>query len=200
MSFSSIAPAEDWDSASNMGSTFGWKVTDPAKVADEQVHWASRKAALNGLAAETPRTGNGEAKPWATELTQTRPSIAPVLDWPKISEERPRTTTFHARQEWEGYVVEINATEFTARLFDLTAEASHEEEEAQIPLEEVSEADLQRMQIGSLFRWVIGIRRSARGQKERVSLIVFRDLGAMTKRDEEAGKAWAAKIQAAFGE
>ena len=66
---------------------------------------------------------------------QTRPSVAPVLVWPKVSEERPRTTTFHARQEWEECVVAINGTEFTARLVDPTAGVSCEEEEAQILLE-----------------------------------------------------------------
>lgn len=200
MPLSSIMPAEDWGGASNIGNTFGWKVIDPVKAADEQVHWASKKEALNGPAAETPDTGNGEAKPLVTEPTQRPPSVAPVLVWPKVSEERPRITTFYARQEWEGYVVAINGTEFTARLVDLTAGTAHEGEEAEIPLEEVSEADAQRMQIGSIFRWAIGIRRSATGQKERVSRIVFRDLPAMSRRDEQAGKAWAAKIQAAFGE
>lgn len=200
MPLSSIMPAEDWGGASNIGNTFGWKVIDPVKAADEQVHWASRKETLNGPAAETPDTGNGEAKPLITEPRQRPRSITPVLVWPKASEERPRTTTFYARQEWEGYVVAINGTEFTARLVDLTAGTAHESEEAEIPLEEVSEADAQRMQIGSIFRWAIGIRRSATGQKERVSRIVFRDLPAVSRKDEQAGKAWAAKIQAAFGE
>lgn len=200
MPFSPIASAEVWRSDSNIGSTFGWKVIDPAKAADEQVIWASKKEALNGPAAETPHTWNGEAKPLVTELMQTRPSVARVLDWPKVSEVRPRTTTFYAQQEWEGYVVAIDETEFTARLVDLTVGASYEEEEAEIPLEEVSEADAERMRIGSLFRWVVGIRRSATGQKERVSLIVFRDLPVVSRRDEQAGKAWAAKIKSAFGE
>ena len=200
MPLSSIAPAEDWGSASNIGSTFGWKVIDPAKAAGEQMRWASKKEALNGPATETPSTWNGEAKPLVTERMQTRPGVAPELVWPKVSEERPRTTTFYARQEWEGHVVAIDEAEFTARLVDLTAGSSWEEEEAEIPLEEVSEADAERMQIGSLFRWVVGIRRSAMGQKERVSLIVFRELPGMSGTDEQAGKAWAAKIQAAFGE
>ena len=40
-----------------------------------------------------------------------------------------------AVQEWEGYVVEITASEFVARLVDLTAGSSHEEEEAIITLQ-----------------------------------------------------------------
>ena len=202
MPVSSVAPAEDWGRDANMGSTFGRKTIDRAKAADEQVLRATSKEALNGPAAETPQSWNGEAGRLVTERMQTRPSVVRILDWPRISEARARlrTTTFYARQEWEGYVVAINGTEFTARLVDLTAGASYEEEEAEIPLEEVSETDAERMQIGSIFRWAIGIRRSATGQKERVSRIVFRDLPAMSRRDEQAGKAWAARIQTAFGE
>ena len=105
-----------------------------------------------------------------------------------------------ARQEWEGYVVAINETEFTAHLVDLTGGGSYEEEEAQIPLEEVSERDTPKMKVGSIFRWVIGFKRSPMGQKERVSFIVFRDLPAVSRSDQQAGKAWAKNILAAFGE
>ena len=200
MPFSSIASAEDWGNAPDVLSTLGGRAIDPVKAVDEQAHLASTKEALSGPAAEFPRTGNGEALRRLTELEQSRPALANVLEWPAVSEDRPRTTTFYARQEWEGYVVAIDGAEFTARLVDLTAGASYEEEEAQIPLDEVSEADVAKMQTGSIFRWVIGIRRLPTGQKERVSLIVFRELPAMSRRDEQAGKAWAAKIQAAFGE
>ena len=108
--------------------------------------------------------------------------------------------TFYARQEWEGHVVAINETDFTARLVDLTAGGVHEQEEADIPLEEISDSDAARLQVGRIFRWVIGFKRSALGQKERTSLIVFRDLPAMSRTDQQAGRAWAARIQAAFGE
>ena len=56
------------------------------------------------------------------------------------------------------------------------------------------------MQVGSIFRWVIGFKRSVMGQKERVSLIVFRDLPAVSRSDQQAGKVWAKKILAVFGE
>ena len=195
-----IATAEDWGNAPDVRSTVGRRTIDPVKAAHEQAHEASTKEALSGPAAEFPRTGNGEVLPKLTELQQMRPTLARVREWPKGSEDRPRTATFYARQEWEGHVVAINGTVFTARLVDLTGGGSYEEEEAQIPLEEVSEADAARIQIGSIFRWVIGFKRSAMGQKERVSLIVFRDLPAMSRSDEQAGKSWAAKIQAAHGE
>ena len=41
---------------------------------------------------------------------------------------RPETDRLHVVQEWEGYVLEIVGDEFGARLVDLTAGSSHEEE------------------------------------------------------------------------
>ncbi len=101
--------------------------------------------------------------------------------------------TFHALQEWEGYVLEKGDDEFTARLLDLTAGSLQEEEEAVIPLAEISEDDLKRLHPGSVFRWVIGYERSASGTKRRVSQIVFRDLPVVTKQDLAEGKEWARK-------
>ena len=117
------------------------------------------------------------------------------LPQPPVSPSPP--VTLHALQEWEGYVTEINDTEFTARLTDLTAGATYAGEEADIPLDEISEADAAKMQVGSIFRWVIGYERTA-GTKKRVSHIVFRDLPAITKTDLQDGEEWARKIMAAF--
>ena len=64
-------------------------------------------------------------------------------------------------QEWEGYVVDIGASEFVARLLDLTAGSSHEEEEAIIPVAQVSDHDAAGLRLGSIFRRVIGYETSA---------------------------------------
>ena len=100
-------------------------------------------------------------------------------------------TTLHALQEWEGYVLEIRTTDFVAHLVDLKVGASHEKEEAVIPLAEISDYDVNRMRTGSIFRWVIGYERSIAGTKKRVSQIVFRDLPAITEADLKDGEAWA---------
>ena len=108
--------------------------------------------------------------------------------------------TMHALQEWEGYVLEKGEEEFTARLFDLTDESSfapagmNQEEEAIIPLNELSDEDLKRLRPGSIFRWVIGYERSATGTKRRVSQIVLRDLPTMTFQDRREGAEWAEKV------
>ena len=76
--------------------------------------------------------------------------------------------------------------DLVARLVDLTAGSSHEEEEAVIPLDEVAEQDVHKVCLGSIFRWVIGYERSAAGTKKRVSQIVFRDLPAIAGTDSSS--------------
>ena len=122
---------------------------------------------------------NARSFSWLTELPKSYASrIAPA-------------STFHAIQEWEGYVVDVGTAEFMARLIDVTADSAFEEEEAVIPLEEISEDDADHLGVGKIFRWVIGYERSAAGTKKRVSQIVFRDLPAVTKTDLQNGREWA---------
>ncbi len=101
-------------------------------------------------------------------------------------------------QEWEGYVVEMRSDEFVARLVDLTAGSTHEEEEAVIPLATVSHGDVDTIAIGSIFRWVIGYERAEAGTKKLVSRIVFRDLPRMTERDFREARRWARETVRAF--
>ena len=107
-------------------------------------------------------------------------------------------TTLEVLQEWEGYVVDIGETDFVARLIDLTAGSEHEDEEATIPLAEISDDDVARMREGSIFRWVIGYERSVSGTKKRVSQIVFRDLPVITAADLREAEAWAEETARAF--
>ena len=108
--------------------------------------------------------------------------------------------TTHPLQEWEGYILDMDDKELVARLRDLTAEFSTAgasalaEEEAIIPLSEIAGEDLKRIQLGSVFRWIIGYERAATGTKKRVSHIVFRDLPAITEQDRSQGIAWARKV------
>lgn len=113
----------------------------------------------------------------------------------RIEPERGR---FHALQEWEGYVVDIGETDFVARVVDLTAGSEQAEEEATIPLSEISDSDADRIREGSIFRWVIGYERSIAGIKKCISQIVFRDLPAITAADLRDADAWAEDIARAF--
>ena len=114
--------------------------------------------------------------------------FASVLECPDPEPWSERT--FHAIQEWEGYVVAIRDEDFVVRLRDMTA-GSTSEEEAEIPLAEISRQDSEKIHPGSVFRWVIGYERSASGTKRRVSEIVFRDVPEITETDLRDGAAWA---------
>ena len=113
-------------------------------------------------------------------------------------EHHPPTASLVALQEWEGYVTEISEEGFTARLIDLTADSPYEEEEASIPLAEISEDDAESMRLGSVFRWAIGYERSPSGTKRRVSQIVFRNLPAVTPSDRREGEKWARAVLRSF--
>lgn len=117
-----------------------------------------------------------------------------VANLPPLTTPQSRMVRLHPLQEWEGYVVAIEADDLVARLVDVTAGSSHESEEAMIPLAEISEHDAGRIGVGSIFRWVIGYERSPEGSIKRVSQIVFRDLPRMTEADLQEGREWAQKI------
>ena len=122
----------------------------------------------------------------------------PVVNVPPILSAPLGLATFHALQEWEGHVLEVDQDDFIAALVDLTAGSSHEEEEATIPFTEIAENDAASLRVGAIFRWVIGYERSRSGAKKRVSQIVFRDLPRITERDLQQGREWARETRRAF--
>ena len=135
-----------------------------------------------------------------TSSEQSDAGLANVFSLPPSRPPRTPSPTFHALQEWEGYVTEISGGDFTANLLDLTAGATYAGEEVVIPLAEIWEADAAKICVGSVFRWAIGYERSVSGTKRRVSHIVFRDLPAFTKSDLQAADEWVQQTTAAFEE
>lgn len=107
----------------------------------------------------------------------------PIIDLPEFHTLVPRTRSFVPLQEWEGHVIEIGADHFTARLTDVTVDASQADEEADFPLDELADEDRKILKVGAVFRWNIGYERSGAGSKRRVSQIVLRRLPQWTQRD-----------------
>jgi len=107
--------------------------------------------------------------------------------------------SFSVLQEWEGHIVSISKESFTARLVDLTNRRAFEEEEAEFSLDDLNNNDREKISIGSIFRWIIGYRRSEWGTKERSSIIVFRNFPAWNKKELEKNrkeaKAWASELK-----
>lgn len=196
---SSTATPSPLKPKSSVGSDVGFSLETIPNVAGTIDSMLSRRTNAYLAAGKSANQREMAAPPTFTDQDKDSASLAGIVDFPLPTRSR-QTPSFHALQEWEGYVVEINDADFTARLTDLTAGASYAGEEADIPLEEVSESDAARMQVGSIFRWVIGYERSPSGTKKRVSQIVFRDLPAVTKADLLAGEEWAGQIVGAFGQ
>ena len=84
-------------------------------------------------------------------------------------------------QQWEGVVIEILQDSFVVRLGDLTNEM--DDEEAEIPLDEVSAGDIELIAPGAIFYWHIGYYTSAGGQRTRTSDIRFRRLPSWRAED-----------------
>ena len=177
------------------GSNIEITLDDPVQNADDAVDLALRIRANAALAA----TGASEPNAEVATLPDFNDQESVAEDFSRIVNLSPpagvrSSTTLHALQEWEGYVVAIRDTDFVARLADLTVGSSYEEEEADVPFDEIADYDAARIRVGSIFRWVIGYERSETGTKRRVSQIVFRDLPAMTKSDLRDGEAWAREV------
>ena len=86
----------------------------------------------------------------------------------------------------------------TADLVDVTANAKSITEQAEIPFEELSDVDRQKLRIGSIFRWSIGYQRTTSGTKMRVSNIVFRELPRWTQKDIREAREEAARLEQYF--
>ena len=147
-----------------------------------------------------PHAGHPIGEAWVGSLDRDQDveDLREVTNVVPLGRYRAPVAMLHPLQEWEGYVVEMTDAQFTARLLDVTAHATFEEEEADIPYDEIADVDRPKIRLGSIFRWVIGYERSAVGTKKRVSQIVFRDLPAVANSDLQAAQAWAVKMATAF--
>lgn len=102
------------------------------------------------------------------------------LPLPKEARRRPSLVQL---QEWEGYVLDVSETGFTARLVDLTRQETTPSEEADFDVEEVSDNDRDLLREGAVFRWTIGYETAPGGTKKRVSQLFFRRLPKWTKNE-----------------
>jgi hypothetical protein len=128
----------------------------------------------------------------------TGPKIDRLLNLPRRPVPLFFTSTFAPLQEWEGYVREIGSDSITADLVDVTANTKNITDQAEIPFEELSDADRQKLRIGSIFRWSIGYQRTTSGTKMRVSNIVFRELPRWTQKDIREAREEAARLEQYF--
>jgi len=142
--------------------------------------------------AERPATEltipvNGQGS--TTRASNVLPRDLGVVRYPSPARELPCEVVL---QEWEGQVQEVGERVFSARLVDLTRESKVETEEADLPIEDLGEADRRLVVPGATFRWIIGYRWT-NGEKERFTRVVIRRLpiwteGEIRSADQEAAE------------
>ncbi|MCY4153671.1 MAG: hypothetical protein OXE94_15790 [Aestuariivita sp.] len=88
--------------------------------------------------------------------------------------------------EWEGSVEGIEGDEFVARLCNVTTGELLPTEEARFPVSDLSDTQRANLEVGAIFRWVIGLQRLPNGNKQRVSEVFFRRLPAHSEKEINA--------------
>jgi hypothetical protein len=89
------------------------------------------------------------------------------------------------KQQWIGRVEEIHDDYFLASLRDAHGDEGPEEELAEIWLEQLSRSDLECVQPGAIFYWVIGYRDEPHGQRLGTSIFHFRRRLPLTEEERQ---------------
>lgn len=115
---------------------------------------------------------------------------SPIIKFPSISHRHSHMVSL---QKWQGYVLKVTDSSLFVRLIDLTHKGP--DEEAEIPIEEISEDDRELIKPGAIFYWSIGYLDSYSGQRSRVSVIRFQRLPSWSKEEIDAAKREAERLQ-----
>ncbi len=142
---------------------------------------------------------NGGSQMFETRLNQT--SLQQYLEVEQLDTlkkaDRWINTQFRTLQKWEGYVIEVGAETFRAKVVALLGESS--DMEADIYLEEIGEEDYALIKPGAVFYWSIGYLDGPSGRR-RESIIRFRRLKTVTKRDLQQAESEAKALRSLFNE
>lgn len=137
--------------------------------------------------SETPPSDPDLPSPVTTALQgnrlTTEESATPVVF---LKREPIIQNHFVPLQKWEGTVLQVLEDSFFARLVDLTNDDV--DEEAEFPMEEVSDADRSLIAPGAVFYWNIGYIDNISGQRTRASVIRFRRLPVWRSEELERAK------------
>jgi hypothetical protein len=106
-----------------------------------------------------------------------QPKKAPLL----FLETKPLKERAISLQKWRGIVEEVNKEYFKAKLINLTDKGY--DEYAEIYNDEITQEDIELIELGAIFYWSIGYSHSSSGQRTRFSEIRFKRLPAWDEKD-----------------
>jgi len=125
----------------------------------------------------------------SNEIQNTMPDAPAVLQpQPLIrlnSASGPMPRKIRILQQWEGVIIEVGNSDFTAELRNLT-EIDSPPQVAEFPYSEISNSDRSLVAPGAVFYWSIGYDTTPGGQVRRVSEIRLRRSPEWTERKLEA--------------
>lgn len=121
----------------------------------------------------------------------------PVVPPVRLPERRVTQPCFDAHQKWEGRVLDVDTSAFTAIVTDV--KGGPDEEEVEFDLEEVSPGDLGLVKPGAIFYWSIGYYTEPSGQRSRSSILVFRRLPAWSTKDLDQARNQAEELRHRLG-
>ena len=125
-----------------------------------------------------PEASNDENSSKTGQPTQKKKLRIPVpMAPPKIK--KPEHVQ-EILQDWEGVVETVEGEIFTARLRDLTSNEPYPSETAELPIEDISDDDLELLRVGAVFYLTVGRLIWFNGRQERFGRIVFRRLPGWT--------------------
>ena len=87
--------------------------------------------------------------------------------------------------EWEGWVEEIDGDTFYARLVNLSDENKIPREIAEFCMDDLSNSDQKKLELGSILKWELGTEMSPSGQRKHASRVHLRQFSEITKKDLE---------------
>jgi hypothetical protein len=132
----------------------------------------------------------GLATPDSVTHLQRRPSYTAVRS-PGLERARDAIATplIVVIAEWDGYVEEVLEDYFTARMRGLKGEGVvGKNEEAEIPISDIDNADFDLIVPGGFFRLTISYETRRVGPKRRFTEVQFRRLPAFTPREIESAE------------
>lgn len=166
-------------------------MTEPAQIVEESVQrWTDEDRIRSTRQAARPFLSGGVRRvPAPSQTANDGLGVTiPTLDEERIIEpvfptpaRRPDTGHFVILQRWEGIVLEIRTDTFVALLVDKSG--TRADEEAEIPIEELSRPDLDLLAEGAVFYWGVGYLDRPSGQRTRESMIRFRRLPAWSTKE-----------------
>ncbi len=154
--------------------THGMLLNDKALGYLRQLERAKTKQILETLPEDSRHDADDTTMPQIPQAQQI-PFVR------QASIQTPAQDSFLLLQKWEGVVKKVRNDTFIAQLTDLSSQS--EDEEAEIPIEEISLADKSMLAPGAVFYWCIGYRDTPGGQRIRASEIRFRRLPSWTLKE-----------------